>query len=117
MADRGDEAAARRLRAIATWRISTVTYIDLAQGCRDKIELARLKKGLAVRSTEIIPLTPAISRRASLLIEQLALSHGLRLADALIGATALEHQFTLLTGNTARFAPIADLSIETFAPG
>ena len=107
----------RRLQVIAAWRISVVTYIELAQGCRDKTELARLKKGLAARSTEIVPLTPAISQRAALLIEQLALAHGLRLADALIGATALEHQLTLLTGNTTHFAPITGLSLETFVPG
>ncbi len=114
---RGYAAAARRLDALDTWHISVVTYIELAQGCRDKAELARLKKGLAARNTEIIPITPAISQHASLLIDELALSHGLRLADALIGATAMEHQFTLLTGNAAHFAPITDLNIETFVPG
>jgi len=31
------------------WRISAVTYIELAQGCRNKAELERLKKGLAQR--------------------------------------------------------------------
>lgn len=114
---RGYPAAAKRLDAIAHWRISTVTYIELAQGCRDKAELARLKQGLSARSTEIIPITPAISQRAALLIDEFALSHGLRLADALIGATAIEHQLTLLTGNTTHFAPIAGLNIETFVPG
>ena len=94
-----------------------ITYIELAQGCRDKAELARLKMGLAARSTESIPITPAISRRASLLIDELALSHGLRLADALIGATAVEHQFILLTGNAAHFGHIEGLNIETFVSG
>ncbi len=50
---RGHLGAAERLQAIDTWRISAVTYIELAQGCRDKTELARLKKGLAARNTEI----------------------------------------------------------------
>ena len=72
---RGYAAAARRLPAIDTWHISVVTYIELAQGCRDKAELARLKKGLAASNTEIVPVTPAISRHASLLIDELALSH------------------------------------------
>lgn len=61
-----------------------------------------------------MPITPAISECASLRIDELALSHGLRLADALIGATAVEHRFTLLTGNAAHFRPIASLTIETF---
>ena len=58
---RGEAAAARRLQALAAWRISVVTYIELAQGCRDEVEFARLKKGLAARNTETVPLTPAVS--------------------------------------------------------
>ena len=48
---RGHVGAARRLHALEAWRISAVTYIELAQGCRDKADLARLKKGLAARQT------------------------------------------------------------------
>lgn len=60
---RGHVDAARRLHALPNWRISTVTYMELAQGFRDKADLARLKKGLAARGTEVVPVTPAISAR------------------------------------------------------
>ena len=113
---RGHPSAALRLEAIKPWQISAVTYIELAQGCRDKAELARLKKGLAARQTEIVPITPAISRRAAALIDELALSHGLRLADALIGATAVEHRATLLTGNVKHFSAVEGLRVEAFSP-
>ena len=113
---RGHVGAAERLHALPVWRISVVTYIELAQGCRDKPELARLKKGLAARSTEIVPITPAISQRAAELIDSLALSHGMRLADALIGATAIELKATLITANVKHFAVVEGLSIEAFAP-
>ena len=113
---RGHPAAAERLHTIDPWRISVVTYIELAQGCRDKAELARLKKGLATRHTEVLPLTPAISQRAADLIDTLALSHNLRLADALIGATALEHGLTLLTANTKHFSAAEGLQLEAFSP-
>jgi predicted nucleic acid-binding protein len=46
-----------------------------------------------------VPITPAISERAAELIDSLALSHGVRLADALIGATALVNIDTLITAN------------------
>ena len=69
-----------------------------------------------MRNTEIMPITPAISQRASALIDALALSHGMRLADALIGATAVELQATLLTANVKHFSPIDDLRIEGFTP-
>ena len=90
--------------------------MELAQGCRDKAELARLKKGLAARGTEIVPITPAISQRAAELIDGLALSHGMRLADALIGATAIEHKATLITANAKHFSAVEGLTIEAFTP-
>lgn len=40
----------------------------------------------------------------------------MRLADALIGATALEHGLTLLTANTKHFGAIQGLQLEAFAP-
>jgi predicted nucleic acid-binding protein len=113
---RGHPAAAERLHQINPWCISVVTYMELAQGCRDKAELARLKKGLTVHHTEVLPITPAISQRAADLIDALALSHSLRLADALIGATALEHGLTLITANTKHFAALKGLPLEAFAP-
>jgi hypothetical protein len=90
--------------------------MELAQGCRDKAELARLKKGLAARRTEIVPITPAISERAAELIDSLALSHGMRLADALIGATALVDMDTLITANVKHFGAVEGLDFETFEP-
>lgn len=114
---RGHHGAAARLQQLTPWRISAITYIELAQGCRNKTELERLKKGLAQRGAEILPLTPAISERAMRLIDQHVLSSGLQLADAFIGATAVEHRLTLLTGNTKHFSPIDGLALERFEPG
>jgi predicted nucleic acid-binding protein len=113
---RGHPAAAARLKQIQPWRISAVTYIELAQGCRDKSELERLKKGLAQRGTIIIAVTEAISERAMQLIDQHTLAIGLQLGDALIAATALEHHLPLLTGNTKHFVSIDGIEIEKFSP-
>ncbi len=113
---RGHIGAAQRLHALPVWSISAVTHIELAQRCRDKAELAWLKKGLAARRTEIVPITPAITERAAELIDTLALSHGMRLADALIGATAIGNQATLLTANLKHFSAVESLQIEAFRP-
>ena len=113
---RGHVGAAQRLYAIPRWQISVVSYIELAQGCRDKADLARLKKGLAARHTEVLSLNAAIGERASALIDQLALSHGMRLADALIAATAIESGATLLSANAKHFGAIDGLSLEVFSP-
>ncbi len=113
---RGHVNAAARLQSLTPWRISAVTYIELAQGCRNKQELAQIKKGLALSGTEILPISTAISDRAMQLIDAYVLSHSLQLGDALIAATALEHGLTVLTANAKHFTPINSLQVEIFAP-
>lgn len=113
---RGHVGAMERLIQINPWRISTITYLELAQGCRSKEELQRAKRGLIAQQTQVLPLTSAISEQAMALIDAHALADGLQLADALIAATALEHDLTLLTGNTRHFSAIEQLKIERFEP-
>ena len=113
---RGHADASARLQTIMPWRISAVTYMELAQGCRNKAELARVKKGLAFCQTEIMPITIAISDRAMQLIDTYALSNSLQLGDALIGATALEHRLTVFTANIKHFNQIDGLHVEAFTP-
>ena len=113
---RGQQSAKARLSEINPWRISAITYMELAQGCRSKEELQRAKRGLERKDTEILPLTPAISERAMHLIDAHTLSDGLLVADALIAATAIEQGFVLLTGNSKHFSAIDALKIERFEP-
>lgn len=113
---RGHDKAQARLSQITPWRISTITYLELIQGCRTKRELERIKRGLAIKQTEILPLTPSISQRAMQLIDAHTLSDGLQAGDALIAAGAIEHDLILLTGNTKHFVAIAELKIERFEP-
>lgn len=113
---RGHAGAAARLQALLPWRISAVTYIELAQGCRNRQELAQLKKGLTMSRTEVLPVNEAICAQAMALIDRYALSHGLQLGDALIAATAIHHQLTVLTANAKHFSAIADLDVERFDP-
>ena len=81
---RGHVGAAARLQTLLPWRISAVTYMELAQGCRNKQELAQIKKGLVLSKTDILPISTAISDRAIKLIDAYALSHNMQLGDALI---------------------------------
>ena len=113
---RGHVGAAVRLQSLTKWRISAVTYMELAQGCRDKLELARMRKGLTMSQTEILPLNETISDRAMQLVDAYALSHGLQMGDALIAATALIHGETVLTSNAKHFNAIDGLAVEVFAP-
>ena len=111
---RGHQGAAARLKQIGVWRISAVTYMELAQGCRDKAELERVQKALNTGGTPISPVNESICERAMRLIDRHALGDGLRLADALIAATALEHGLPLLTANFKHFGAIEGLNVEQF---
>jgi len=111
---RGHAGAAARLQALMPWRISVVTYMELVQGCRNNQELERIKKGLELRQTDILPVSTTISDRARQLIDAYAMSHNLQMGDALIAATALEHGLVVLTANTKHFCPIEGLKVEVF---
>jgi predicted nucleic acid-binding protein len=89
--------------------INTVVYIELIQGSIKKRQRNSVKKFLS----RIISchLTPAISKRSIRLIDKYSSSEGLFLADALIAATAIEHDLKLVTFNTKDFQFIKDLSV------
>lgn len=113
---RGHDAAASFLEGLSALRISVVTYMELVQGCRSRQELDRLKKDLSRRQAAIAPITEVISERAVALIEAHCLSNGLLLADALIAATAMEHELTLVSANIKHFRSIPGLRVQAFQP-
>ena len=112
---RGNPRAAQRLDGLTSLAISAVSYLELLQGMRNRAEMLAVQKMLQRRRAEVLPITETITRRATDLMEVMTLSHGLQMGDALIAATALEHDIPLLTGNVKHFAPIASLNVEGFA--
>jgi len=111
---RGYPQATRRLDQMERLTLSAVTYLEVLQGMRNKAELAAIQKMLERRKAILLPLTEAVTLRATALMESLTLSHGLQMGDALIAATALDHRLPLLTGNVKHFAAIEHLLIEGF---
>ena len=95
---------------IAEVRISIVSAMELIAGCRNKIEMAELQRFF--QKCTFLPVTATISQVAFQLMESFYLSHGLTLPDALIAATALEHDLTLYTRNTRHFRMISELKIN-----
>ncbi len=96
-----------RFEETLTLAISAVTQMELLIGCRNKKELKDLEKFL--NRYHILKITDEISDRAVELLEQYFLSHGLLIADGLIGATALVHNEALITKNQRDFRFIAGL--------
>ena len=91
-------------------QISIISAIELVVGCRDKVELTQTQKFL--QDCTVLPVTATASQIAYQLIESFYLSHGLIMADALIAATAIEHDLTLYTRNTRHFRMILQLEIS-----
>ncbi len=64
----------------------------------------------------ILPLTENIGQRATVYLENRALSDGMRLADALIAASAVESGAVLLTGNERHYKCVPGLALDRFEP-
>jgi predicted nucleic acid-binding protein len=109
---RGYPNATRRLDELGALTLSAISWLELLQGMRNKAELMAVKKMLEKRSARLLPVTEAITLRATELMESLTLSHGLQMADALIAATAIEHQLAVLTANVKHFGAVEGLDID-----
>lgn len=111
---RGNIHAVRVLERLQVFSMSSVTYIDLVQGMRSKNELRILRKAISDWHVEIKHIDYSISARAMYYVEEYFLSHCLRLADALIAATAIEHGIELMTGNDKHYKVIHELQLKKF---
>ena len=113
---RGHVPAIAKMQSLADWHISAVSYMELAQGCRNKSELRAMQKAFKSEDNEVLPITQSISEMACSLVEKYALSHSLHMADALIAATAISHSLPLLTANVKHFSAVAGLRVQVFKP-
>ena len=103
-----EEAKARLSRDRANGLgMSSVTYMELMVGAKNKREVGVIKK--AFKDFEVIEISEAISVKAKNLIEKFTKSHGLLIPDALIAATALELGVPLCTLNVKDFCFIPDI--------
>ena len=114
---RGHARARRIIQGMDAFSISAVTYMEILQGIRDNAELRALKQFLVNRRIACVPVDRATTDRAIYLMERFALSHGLRMADALIAATVDIRGDTLLTANAAHYRMIPKLTLQVFRPG
>jgi hypothetical protein len=64
----------------------------------------------------VLPFTANIGTRALIYVEEYAVTSGLRAADAIIAATAVENDMPLLTCDARHFKEIRELRLEVFRP-
>ncbi len=93
-------------------KISAVSQMEMIVGCRNKRELTALDRFIS--RFGLIPLAAAISVRATELLRQYRLGHGLMIPDALIAATALLEDEPLATRNHRHFSFIEDLELVEY---
>ena len=113
---RGRLSARRTIEDCDSIDLSAVTCMELVQGVRDKEELRLLRLTIRRDGWRVLPLTEGISHRATMYIENYASSHGLRLADALIAAAAVEYGAVLMTAKVRRYECIPDIALERYRP-
>ena len=108
---RNNEAAIDFLDQLGdSWSISIITALELIVGARNKNEVTQIDQLIAAYSA--IPLTAEIGNSSYGLLRQFAKSHGLRVFDSLIAATALEKDLTLATKNKKHFQMISTLKLK-----
>ncbi len=113
---RGNAKALDAIDSASTRSISSITYMELLQGVRNKKELRGMKRFLSVLGFETLPLTANISSRAVSIMELSSLKSDIGVCDALIFATALDSGDTLLSGNAKHFKEVPLLDAVTFRP-
>jgi len=110
---RGSEKAAETIDDTPERYISVVTYMELLQGVRERRESAAVRSFIS-DFFDMLPLTENIGHRAAIYMEEYCLKAGLRLADALISATAVENGVPVCTGNRKHYRVVKDLDIKHF---
>jgi hypothetical protein len=96
--------------------LSVQTYMELSQGAKNKNQHKEIKDFLTSFGFIVLPLTENIGHRASIYVEEYALSSGMRSGDAIIAATAVENNLVLVSSNVKHFKAIRDLRLKQFKP-
>ena len=113
---RGMKKAAQLVNTTPERQLSIINYMEILQGAKNKYEQLSYKHFFSHYHFDILPVTEAISHRASILVEEHALSSGLHVTDALVIATACEHHLTLCTANQKHTQGIQALDLKVFSP-
>ncbi len=107
----GDKVTQQRLVKFEPTQvfISVITEMEVLVGAVNKVMLNQFKKNL--KRYNIIQLDIESSLKASILIKDYHLSHGMDIPDSLIAATALTHGLSLFTKNIKDFKFIPNLKL------
>lgn len=94
--------------------VSALSMMELLQGSRNKKELIEIQSFIAENFSRVLHPRTSISEKAIHWVGEYSISHGLRVIDALIAASALLHKAILVTGNAKHFSFIPGVKIQKF---
>ena len=113
---RGNVKAARLMQKSASRYLSIQTYMELLQGAKNITQHQHIKDFLTTYDFIVLPFSENIGHRASIYLEEYALSSGICAGDAIIAATAVENNLQLVSSNAKHFRVIKDLKLKVFKP-
>ena len=113
---RGNEKAAKQMEKYEEKYLSIQSYMELFKGAENKAQHKYVKDFITSYGFIVLPFTENIGHRASIYIEEYALSSGLRSGDAIIAATAVENNMPLFSSNAKHFKMIKELKLKIFEP-
>ena len=113
---RGNKKAATLIEKDDDKYLSIQSYMELLQCAKNKTQHKYIKDFISEFEFSILPLTENIGHRALIYVEQYALSSNMRAGDAIIAATAIENNMSLVSSNMKHFKVVKDLQFKIFNP-
>ena len=115
---RGSVKAREFIRSIPYLRRKIVApvFMELIQGCRDKLELKVIKRFVLENFSELLYSDENDAEKAIKLLEKFSLSDNLGSWDALIVAMALNRGYLLATANDKHYRLVERLNLIVFNP-
>lgn len=94
--------------------LNTIIVMELIVGARNKVELNSIKKRL--NKFQVLEINQSVMDDAGSLLETFCLSHGLKIPDAVIAATARYYDIPLYTFNEKDFRFIPGIKLYNYIP-
>lgn len=113
---KGNLKAARLVDETDERFLSVYSYMELMQTAKNNQQHEYTRDFLSSFGFVVLPLTERIGHRALIYLEEYTLSHGLKAGDAIVAATAVENNLTLVSSNAKHFKAIQELKLKIFKP-
>ncbi len=115
-AQRGNRKAARLIDRCENRYLSIQSYMELLQAANSKAQHKHVKDFISDFGFMVLPLSENIGHRALIYVEEYALSANMRVGDAIIAATAVEHNLPVVSSNAKHFKAVKELQLKVFKP-